>query len=263
MHRRQFIGMIAGAASLSPLLAMARQDATPAATPEHHGRPRPIVLGDGIELVDYRIYPSQDVRRIIGEISSTRDDMVDSPVVSITFPDIEGSEGFAYAPAILPVMRPNQSNMIFGVLPDVIDTDEKLESATFGLCSAVGSGQYSAEESRLKLRISDLAVDHFPTRQLFYGVINNESLENVPYAMIRGLVRDSNDRYAGCTPAIMMRRLDPLSSQEFSFWSAQSIDTLANPYPMLDGSPNYSTELFAGGLGPITAPGCAIGAPST
>jgi hypothetical protein len=74
------------------------------------------VLGDGIELVDYRIYPSQDVPRIIGEIISTRDDMVDSPVVSIIFPEL-WEEGLAYAPPLLPVMRPGESNMIFGVLP--------------------------------------------------------------------------------------------------------------------------------------------------
>jgi hypothetical protein len=262
MHRRQFIGMVAGAVGLSPLQGIARQNATPAATPEHHGRPRPIVLGDGIELVDYRIYPSRDVRRIIGEISSTGEDMVDSPVVSITFPDIEGSDGFAYAPAILPVMHPGQSNMIFGVLPDEIDTNEKLESATFGLCGGVGPGKYAAEESRLNVRISDLVVDHRTNGQRFHGVITNEGLEAAPYTVIRGLVRDNIDRYVGCTPAITIRRLDPSSSLEFAFWSAQSVDILANPYLMLDGTLNYSAELFPGVLGPITAPGCTIGTPS-
>ncbi len=100
MHRRQFLA--ASAALLLPTspLRAAQDTATPAATPNHHGRPRPIVLGDGIELVDYRIYPSTDAPRIIGEIISTRDDMVDSPVMSITFPDL-GVEGLAWAASSL------------------------------------------------------------------------------------------------------------------------------------------------------------------
>lgn len=256
MHRRRFLA--ASAALLLPAgTARAFQGkVTPAATPAHHGRPRPIVLGEGIELIDYRIYPSTDVPRIIGEISSTRDEMVDSPVVSITFPDL-GEDGLSWAPPVLPVMRPGESNMIFGVLPSQIDSEEQLQEADFGLCAPVRSGPLTSLHASLNLRIELIDGEHWETAQWIQARIHNDAEEPVQWTKIRGLVRDSHGRYVGATGELDMWSLWPEAPKEFTLWLSTGDEIAANPYRLLNGSSTYFTDLFPGTIGNITAPACA------
>lgn len=259
MHRRQFINAAAGALLLPAGLARARQDpapdATPAATPQHHGRPRPIVLGDGIELIDYRIYPSPDVPRIIGEISSTRDEMVDSPVISITFPDL-GADGLAYAPPVLPVMRPGESNMIFGVLPAGIDSDEQLQAANFGLCAEVAPGEQTALNGPHEWELSDVEEDRRPGAQYFTGNLTNTGTLRATSPILQGIVRDAANRYVGTTSKGELGNMPAGFTRPFSLWSAADIDNSANPYVFLGESLSYSTELVPGVVGLRTLPGC-------
>ncbi len=255
MHRRQFLA--ASAALLLPSAsAGAFQDtATPEVAPNHHGRPRPIVLGDGIELVDYRIYPSPDVPRIIGEITSTRDDMVDSPVVSITFPDL-GEDGLAWAAPVLPVMPPGESNMIFGVLPVGISTEEQLQSAAYALCSPAGPGPFSELHKTLQLRIEILEEELLESTLRIEATIENESTIPSRWTSVRGLIRDRLDRLAGTMPERELRWLGPGQQRAFTGWQSANNDNPGNPFLMLKGETGYSVELHGGSLGPLLVPGC-------
>jgi hypothetical protein len=259
MHRRQFISAATGALLFPAGPVHGRQDATVApegkAVPAHHGRQRPIVLGDGIELVDYRIYPSDDVPRIIGEISSTRDEMIDAPVVSVVFGDL-GASGLAYAPPVLPVMRPGQSNMIFGVLPQEIDTDEKLQQAEFGLCTSALAGRFTELHANLQLRIEVLAQERWETAQRLDGEIHNDGPSPVQWTKVRGFIRDAADRYAGLTRQLDMWGLSPGGVKAFTLWSSTGEQITANAYRLLQGSADYRTELYPDVASHIVSPGC-------
>lgn len=253
MNRRQFLGGIAGSFLLPTTTLAQENDATPAATPQHSGRPRPFVLGDGIELVDYRIYPSSDVRRVIGEIWNTRNDMVDAPVVSMTFPDV----GFAYAVPFMPILRPGESTMIFGVLPDQVDTQDRLESGDFGLCEPAEPGRWTKEYldlnltvSRIESRVSDSSVN-------VLGEIRNDGNTRAAFTCVRGLVRDHNGRYAGCSTDNKTGHLLPGNSKQFSLWAGINIPLLANPYALLRPGSHYTVDVIPGLVGPLTTPGCA------
>lgn len=254
MHRRQFLA--ASAALLLPTAPVrAAQDAvTPAATPNHHGRPRPIVLGHGIELVDYRIYPSTDVPRIIGEIVSTRDDMVDSPVVSITFPDLDAN-GLAWAAPVLPVMRSGESNMIFGVLPEGVQN--RLEYATFGLCESVNLGALTELSESVRLRPELVNDDRKSDSLHLTGKIFNDGQEPTQWIKIRGLARDDSGRYVGALPEIDLWNLRPGESKSFSIWQSRKSDQPANPFRMVSSGLELELELHPGTMGYSTAPGCA------
>ena len=260
MHRRQFINAAAGALLLPTGLAHAKQgeatNSTPQATPQHHGRPRPIVLGEGIELIDYRIFPSEDVPRIIGEISSTRDEMVDSPVISITFPEL-GVNGLAYAPPGLPVMRPGESNMIFGVLPQGIDSNEKLQSAEFGLCAPVAAGRLTKANVSRAWSFTDMEKDKRVGSQLLTGNLRNDASSIAITPVVQGLVRDANGRYVGTTLKADFSNIAPGGLRPFSIWATKNGYNVANPYLLLGDSIEYTTTLVPSAGGLRVNPGCS------
>lgn len=260
MHRRQFLSLIA-TGLVTPRAASAQQTATPAATPQHSGRPRPIVLGEGIELIDYRIYPSTDVRRIIGEIWNTRDEMVDAPVMSMSFPGVEEQDGFAYAPPVLPVLRPGESTMIFGVLPAEIDSDERLASGEFGLCSPVGAGEYTDRYISLELSIMRDSVVFEDEYLDIRGRIANTSGQRAMFTSVRGLVRDHNGRYAGCTTTAQPGHVVSNGTRDFRIEAGGTINLIADPFRLLGTGTNYTVDIIPGLIGPLTAPGCTAGYP--
>lgn len=261
MNRRHFLGMLAGAALLPRPSANAQDVATPAATPQHSGRPRPIVLGDGIELIDYRIYPSEGVRRIIGEIWSTREEMVDSPVISMTFPDVEEMGGFAYAPPVTPVLRPGESTMIFGVLPDKIDSEDKLATGEFGLCSPVVQGEHTDLYAGLRLSVSRDVLDFRETALNVQGEVRNDGNTRAAFTNVRGFIRDRNGRYAGCTTTVNTGHIVPGGTRKYSLWAGTTVKILANPFVLLNDDIAYSVDIVPGLVDTLTAPGCSSGYP--
>lgn len=259
MHRRQLIRSVAGALMVPPAAALARQrevsDATPATMPQHHGLPRPIVLGDGIELIDYRIYPSPDVPRIIGEITSTRDEMVDSPVISMTFPDLD-TDAFAWAPPHLPVMRPGESNLIFGVLPEQVDSEEKLATAEFDLCGPVEPGEYSLRLQGSDLRATIDTESYWADSLNVVGKVHNAGEATVSYSMVYGMVRDRNGRYIGVTADSATGDMGPGATHDFFLWASTLNSSPANAYALLNGSTDYVVDAVPSTLKPFTTPGC-------
>jgi hypothetical protein len=261
MHRRHFISAAIGALLFPAGRVHGRQDATVApeatAVPAHHGRQRPIVLGDGIELVDYRVYPSDDVPRIIGEISSTRDEMIDAPVVSVVFGDL-GASGLAYAPPVLPVMRPGQSNMIFGVLPEEIDTDEKLQQAEFGLCAPVVSAKWTERFSDVEFEIVISDEQYWHRSLNISGHVTNHGSKRIEYTAIQGLIRDSDYRLAGAISRGRLDHFSPGQSKEFFVWASAGTPTLADAYRLLDTEEPYRVELHMSLIDFLVPAGCDL-----
>lgn len=260
MHRRQLIRSLAAGLLLPPAamttLAREAEEGTPVAMPRHHGLPRPVALGDGIELIDYRVYPSTDVPRIIGEIVNTGDEMVDSPVVSVIFPDL-GTDGLAYAPPFLPVMRPGESNLIFGVLPAGIDTGEKLAAAEFGLCAPVGPGEHSERLRGVDLRVTVETDSYYWSDSLnVIGVVQNDGTETVALAGVNGLVRDQHGRYVGVCAEHVIGDLAPGATHDYLLWAWTANTSQADPYALLNGSTDYSVDVVAGIAKPLLLPGC-------
>lgn len=255
MHRRRFLATSAALLMPASPARAFQETATPAATPAHHGRPRPIVLGDGIELIDYRIYPSTDVPRIIGEIISTRDDMVDSPVISITFPEL-GEDGRAYAPPALPVMRPGESNMIFGVLPTGIGSETEFQLARFGLCEPVHSGPATSAFDSLLLEVQVTAQLVTSTYIGLEGRVHNRSSAHVQVGYIQFVVRDSSRRLLGALPPAITERIVAHGNRAFEVALREGEHILADPRPFITDSGAYEVNALPGIPWRFVNPGC-------
>jgi hypothetical protein len=258
MHRRTLLRTLAGAALLPtiPLLTRAQgiPDATPGAPPQHHGLPRPVVLGDGIELIDYRIYPSPDVPRIIGEIVNIGDKTVDAPVVSVSFEEL-GPDGLAYAPPFIPVMRPGESNLIFGVLPNEITTNEQLAAGRFSVCAPIGPGEYAVRLQALDLQLTVAEELYWADSLNVTGSVQNAGSAAATQSAINGMIRDLNGRYIGVCVEHTLPDIAPGETIEFMLWAFANT-SVADAYLFLNGSTDYTVQVVAGPARPVIAPSC-------
>lgn len=258
MHRRTLLRSLAGGALLpaTPFLARGQEipGATPDALPRHYGLPRPVALGDGIELVDYRIYPSPDVPRIIGEIVNIGDETVDAPVVSVSFEKL-GSDGMAYAPPFLPAMRPGESNLIFGILPNEITTNEQLATARFDVCAPIGPGEHAERLLELDLQVTVAEELYWADSLNVTGTLQNAGTASVTQPAVNGMIRDLNGRYIGVCAEHRLSDLEPGATIEFLLWAFTN-SLVADAYLFLNGSTDYTVQVVAGPARPVTAPSC-------
>lgn len=255
MNRRAFITAI----TAGILLPRLRQPHDPDATPPSGSRPAPIDLGEGLTLVDYRVYPG-DRPAIIGELRSDRDEMVDAPVVSLTWPDASRSAGFTWASPLIPVIEPGGSIPIFGPLPESGEAEPSLDSARFALCSPVERGEYTRSWQSLNV---DFRMTHERYRHAAFkgtGIVANPGPGRTPSISVRGIVRDGDDRIAGVTSTPSPGVIPPGEEREFTVWIAASLRNKANPVPLISGL-DYSVDIRPGVRGPAIAPGCAFGKP--
>lgn len=255
MDRRTLVTAL-GASLVAPF--MLRQ-ATPMASPAGTDRPEPIDLGSGISLIDYRFHPGT-YPAMIGEIRNATERMIDAPVVSITYPRPDRTDGFTWASPIGPVIDAGGTVPIFGVLPEDADPGTMLATATFALCSLAEPGDYTARQKAL----SDFIVVTVESERIESTLYNAQGtiVNTGPAIMrdfaIRGIVRDQDGRIAGTTGTPYYSGLTPDTPRKFSIWAG--ITNKANPFPLLSGT-DYTVEIFSETRGPVIAPGCSFGRP--
>lgn len=257
MDRRTFVTWV-GAGIIAPL---AWRQASPTSSPPAGARPDPIDLGNGITLIDYRLHPGEHPS-IIGEIQNETDHMIDAPVVSLTYPRKELSDGFTWASPIIPVVEADGSVPIFGPLPDDADPEIILQTATFALCSPAEPGDFTkyqkeVEDVLVVMKTSERIEETVYTLQ---GSISNEWRKPIPNISLQGIVRDSSHRIAGTTSGPYWTRLDPNTPKDFSIWAGGGSRQKADPFSLLEGT-DYTVEIIVGTRGPVASPGCTFGKP--
>lgn len=256
MNRRQFIALGTSSLLWLPSGNAGARQGTPAATFVSAGRPDPIDLGHGITLIDYRVYPSAPNHKVIGEIHNDNNHMVDAPVVSMTYPAPSSArEGFAYASPIVPVMGPERTVPVFGVLPDTDTPEETLRSAAFALCSPVEYGEYSEQQAELSLTMTMGRETIEPQRYAIPITMSNAGGTTVTDIAVRGIFRDANGRVAGCSERVLVGRL--LVGEEREFWVSSGIGepVKADPFVLIPNR-NYSVDIIAGTRGPVIPRSC-------
>lgn len=127
-RRDLLVGLFASLATLCCTGAAANQT-----------KPRgPIDLGNGLQIRDYRLFPTQDVMRFIVEIHNTTDAAVDTPTVGAVLPHLD-DYNFGWAIPVSPVLHPHMSDCLIGVAPEAVKTDEDCRTPDWMLCSGIES----------------------------------------------------------------------------------------------------------------------------
>jgi hypothetical protein len=262
MNRRSFMALFGAAIAFPEQPRMVATPAADTATPQANRRPAPVDLGDGIILIDYRVFPEETPHnRFIGEIRNTTDRMIDSPVVSLYYP-LDGREraGFAYATPLLPVIEAGGTVPIFGTFPDGIDPEAALTAADFALCTTAEPGQYTEREQELSLSIRK--IDQLISTGIygFDGEVTNVGDSLATGTIIRGIIRDADGRVAGTTIGFFTNVIESGSTVPFWVGAGSIVDHRANPVIQLWGG-DYTADIVAGTRGPAVLPGCSFGKP--
>lgn len=226
--------------------------------------PEPIELGQGLLLVDYRIYPTSNARpAMLGEIKSTLDHRVDAVSISmIDSSEPDAFRAFSYATPAAPTIAPFGTVPVWGVLPETDDHAERLLSRLqFGLCDQVAAGEQTAlwdDWDIVITRYEEIALRS--TSLVIYGYIKNMGTTSQGRIVTRGVVRDADGRLLGTTRSQQAAPLDPGETKRFAVGARSSDHIHTNAYRMMT-SPDYTVSLSIEPTGYPIPPGCHLGAP--
>lgn len=236
--RRSFL------ASLASLAAFQRSTST-------MSMQKPFDLGQGIEVRDYRLFPTPDILRFIVEVHNTTDFPVDAPTVGVILPHLVEHENYGWASPMSPVIHPHTSGGLIGVAPAALTHDNEWGSPEWELCAAMSTIQserlliwdldlsyelvvYYSHHLQIKARITNLGDK--PTRGLYMSA----------------LLWDPDARICGITYDRLLPVIAPGETLQDSIDVSQGefYDYIANPFALVNSVEGMNATLT---LQPVTS----------
>lgn len=195
-------------------------------------RPTPVDLGHGLEIRDYRLFPTADVMRFIVEIHNTTDAAVDTPSVGVVLPHLEG-ENFGWANPVAGVIHPHTSQGLIGVAPAALTSDQDWGSPDWVLCNDLQTeaadvlAEWDVEVAwDFRVRGEADAVSRLTVTNL--GTTSTEP------ASLQGLVWDDEGRLCGATNNVLIAAVPAGETLETwgHVWSIY--EYVASPFALID-----------------------------
>lgn len=195
-------------------------------------RPAPVDLGHGLEIRDYRLFPTEDVMRFIVEIHNTTDTAVDTPTVGVVLPHFD-DDNFAWANPVSQVLHPHTSECLIGVAPTALTSDDGWGSTEWMLCEVVHS-TLAEKLARWSVNFTfELAVLGPKHARALYDVANNGN-KRLRDLYIQGTVWDQEERVCGLLLPSSVHFMEPRSrSEQLINLHPRAIYT-SNPFVLID-----------------------------
>lgn len=196
---------------------------------------RPIELGNGIEVRDFRLFPGDEIMRFIVEIYNNTDAIIDTPAVGVHLPHMNNDENYGWAVAIAPVFYPGTSAGLLGVAPKALATDLDWDTPEWTLCGPLTTRSASLlDNSRLDVSSDQFQLDS-QTLEIATSVTNlgDATISNLN---VIGLVWDRSGRICGSTNSAQLLPLEPGATQIRSVYVGDTLSMryAANPFHMID-----------------------------
>lgn len=195
-------------------------------------RPAPVDLGHGLEIRDYRLFPTEDVKRFIVEIHNTTDTAVDTPTIGVVLPQL-GGDNFGWANPVSPVLHPHSSECLIGVAPVAVENDEDWDSSEWMLCDAVTS-VVAEDLSKWDFEIEHRTEILNPTHARTVAEVTNLSDSRSWNLRLQGLVRDGNKRVCGALVTASLAYVFPGETSELTINLIPTLEYVANPFNLID-----------------------------
>lgn len=203
-------------------------------------RPAPYDLGHGLEIRDYRLFPTEDVMRFIVEIHNTSDTTVDTPTVGVVLPHLD-DDNYGWANPIAGVIHPQSSQGLIGVAPSTLTSDQYWGAPSWVLCDELQADSADAMqdwdvEITWDFRIRDAAD------AVSKLIITNRGNSPTGPASVQGLVWDQDGRLCGASSNVLIPRL--IAGEVWETWAHvwSFLEYVANPFALIDHVENLEVN---------------------
>lgn len=194
-------------------------------------RPAPVRLGHGLEVRDYRLFPTKDVRRFIVELHNTTDNAVETPAVGIFLDNKDANGNFGWAVPTAGILHPAESTLLVGIAPEDLRSDHDWEPCTWLLCDNLTTSTESESAWNLTFKHKFEYVDDEHLRINF--TITNLGNATANDAVIHGLVRDTSGRLCGAMLPVPVGFIPPGETGKRSISIRPGVEYAANPFALI------------------------------
>lgn len=218
-------------------------------------RPSPVDLGHGLEIRDYRLFPTEDVMRFLVEIHNTTDVAVDTPTIGVVLPHIDEDGNYGWANPLSTVLHPQTSGCLIGVAPAEIATDEEWGTPEWMLCDSVVT-QKANSMDHWYFELDFTITIHERTRAQAMVTVTNHGSEQIRRLWLQGLVLDAQARICGATVTGQIPGLAPGETVETGFTIRPEYTYHANPFTLIDTVESIDFSFSVQPEGTAVNPGC-------
>ncbi|MCA9832436.1 MAG: hypothetical protein KC435_00655 [Thermomicrobiales bacterium] len=239
--------LLSGIATAGVIVTARAQGTTPVPTYD---------LGNGLQVRDYRLFPTKDVTRFIAEIHNTTESFVDTPAVGVILPHLSADGNYGWGTPLQPVIHPQSSMGIIGVAPTGLMTDSGWGEPTWELCGDVQTKLSDKFDPDVLSLESTLSITSDTAAKVLTTAANLTDTQQRNLTL-QGLVRDADGRICGGTLTSILR-LEPAATREINTNITARQNYIANPFTLIPSTDGMSVEML---LQPRTAmmnPGCEI-----
>lgn len=251
LSRRNLVAGMLGFSVISPSETFAARQTN---------RPASVDVGGGMEIRDYRLFPTKDVMRFIVEIHNTTDTAVDTPAMGVVLPH-QRDDNWGWAGPASQVLNPHSSDCLIGIAPAALVSDADWGKPDWILCNDIKTHRASSRpdwniEVTHRIEISDSR-----NAQVTFEITNRNDHKSTGWFHLQGLVRDQDDRLCGAlrTWSIpwAMRELGP--GEQITGGSALNpgADYIANPFPLLETVEGITVDFSVQRQIPVINPSCS------
>lgn len=203
----------------------------------------PFDVGGGIEVRDFRIFPTPDVMRFIVEIHNTTDEPIDTPALGVTLNHLPKSERFGVASPASEVLHPHSSGVLFGVAPAGLKTDADWGEPQWSRCNEIRN-----ERAHL-LNTIDMELNYTlyffdDGRPLVTAFLTNHGPANNGEFSISGMVRDASGRVCGILKNWNGWYMEHGEVLERNFGDYYFTGHIGSPYVLIDDAGGIDVSLF-------------------
>lgn len=201
-------------------------------------------LGYGLEIRDYRLFPTDDVMRFIVEVHNTTDQPVDTPLLGLILDHMPSGQDSGFAMPASAILHPHTSGALFGVAPSGLKNDGEWGSPEWVLCDELHTWRTEELEEIDVTYTHDIIYSRVDHAQVVITVENHgDQAVGMGTFRFEGVVYDSANRICGIILPLEPWRIEKEERNNYVAHLGPSFDYIGNPFVLIESTDGISVEL--------------------
>ncbi|MCO5215744.1 MAG: FxLYD domain-containing protein [Thermomicrobiales bacterium] len=215
----------------------------------------PVTLEHGLEIRDYRIFPTDDIRRFIVEIHNATDQAVDTPSIGVILSHLPQDQDFGVAVATSPVLHPHTSGILIGVAPTALGSDDNWGIPEWIICDDLHTSRVAELPIQDLTIASEIVVMNEDLAQVNIQVTNN-SEESIERVWLSGDVYDDHGRVCGSLVQIGRGPISPGETNEYYLYVVREWRYFGNPFVLVSSAAEVDVVVSIQARARYVSPAC-------